>query len=227
MGVSATARTSARSALDSGDLLRQRFQDDRRVRWGIYAVILLLVILLPYAFQPASPFVDHCITALAYVVMALGLNIVVGFAGLLDLGYVAFFAIGAYSAGWVASDFFASINGGKGLHLLAGSFAAHQPGIHFNFVLVLVTAVVFTSIAGVLIGLPTLRLRGDYIAIVTLAFGEIIGRVAINGDDIHIFGQQLTAGRQGITPVDPISLPGIQQFGLLDLRPWYWFVLVL
>ena len=60
-----------------------------------------------------------------------------------------------------------------------------------------------------IIGLPTLRLRGDYIAIVTLAFGEIIGRIAVNGDDIVITGQPLTAGRQGITPVDKIDLPGV------------------
>ena len=78
-----------------------------------------------------------------------------------------------------------------------------------------------------IIGLPTLRLRGDYIAIVTLAFGEIIGRIAVNGDDIVIRGQPLTAGRQGISPVDKIDLPFLEPFGLLDLRPWYWFALVL
>src|SRR4051794_11147243 len=113
MGVAATGTAAARSARDSGEQIRQRFQDDRRLRWGRAAVLLVLVILLPYAFQPASPFVDHCVTALAYVVMALGLNIVVGFAGLLDLGYVAFFAIGAYTAGWFASAFYASVNSGN------------------------------------------------------------------------------------------------------------------
>jgi branched-chain amino acid transport system permease protein len=70
-------------------------------------------------------------------------------------------------------------------------------------------------------------LRGDYIAIVTLAFGEIIGRIAVNGDDIVIAGQPLTAGRQGISPVDKIDLPFLEPFGLLDLRPWDWFALVL
>jgi branched-chain amino acid transport system permease protein len=73
-----------------------------------------------------------------------------------------------------------------------------------------------------IIGLPTLRLRGDYIAIVTLAFGEIIGRIAINGDAIKIGEYKLTNGRQGITPVDRIDLPFTQQFTSLDLRPWYW-----
>jgi branched-chain amino acid transport system permease protein len=82
----------------------------------------------------------------------------------------------------------------------------------------------------VVIGLPTLRLRGDYIAIVTLAFGEIIRVVAINGDEMHLpFSSAenwpLTAGRQGITPVDQLQLPGLDPFNQLDLRPWYWTAL--
>jgi branched-chain amino acid transport system permease protein len=184
-------------------------------------------VLLPFNFPSGGDFLQDCTIALAYSVMALGLNIVVGFAGLLDLGYVAFFAIGAYTVGWFGSGFFASINHEKGVHIGVTGLAAHLPGLHVNFLLILVIAVILTAIAGVLIGLPTLRLRGDYIAIVTLAFGEIIGRVAVNGDEIKLGGQSLTAGRQGITPVDPISLPGIKTFGLLDIRPWYWFVLVL
>ena len=86
---------------------------------------------------------------------------------------------------------------------------------------------IFTAIAGMIIGLPTLRLRGDYIAIVTLAFGEIIGRIAVNGDAIKIGGQPLTAGRQGISPVDQIDLPFLDPFTVLELKPWYWFALVL
>ena len=86
---------------------------------------------------------------------------------------------------------------------------------------------VLTALAGVLIGLPTLRLRGDYIAIVTLAFGEIIRVVAINGDEIVIGGYKLTNGRQGITPVDKIDLPFVERFTSLDLRPWYWTALAL
>ena len=115
--------------------------------------------------------------------MALGLNIVVGFAGLLDLGYVAFFAIGAYTAGYFGSGFFSKVGGGEGIHILVGEPASKLPGIHFNFLIILVLAVIATAVAGMIIGLPTLRLRGDYIAIVTLAFGEIIGRIAVNGDD--------------------------------------------
>src|SRR3954469_7918866 len=138
----------------TGRALRERIRSDRRLSWALALVALIVALLLPYAFSPASPFVDHCVTALAYVVMALGLNIVVGFAGLLDLGYVAFFAIGAYTAGWFASSFFAAVNSGKGIHILTGTFASSQPGLHLNFILVLLLAMVLTALAGILIGLP-------------------------------------------------------------------------
>jgi branched-chain amino acid transport system permease protein len=194
---------------------------------ALVPIFFVLAWALPYGWDPGAPFIQDCATALAYVVMALGLNIVVGFAGLLDLGYVAFFAIGAYTAGYFGSGFFSNVNDQKGIHFLVGGVAANLPGIHFNFMIILVLAVIATAIAGVLIGLPTLRLRGDYIAIVTLAFGEIIGRIAVNGDDIVIRGQPMTAGRQGISPVDKIDLPFLDPFGLLNLRPWYWFALCL
>jgi branched-chain amino acid transport system permease protein len=194
---------------------------------ALVPILLVLAAFLPLFFDNGDTFVQTCTTALAYIVMALGLNIVVGFAGLLDLGYVAFFAIGAYTAGWFGSGFFSRVGGGEGWHILVSGFASKLPGIHVNFLLILVIAVIFTALAGVIIGLPTLRLRGDYIAIVTLAFGEIIGRIAVNGDDLKINGQPLTAGRQGISPVDKIDLPFLQPFGLLDLRPWYWFALAL
>ena len=84
---------------------------------------------------------------------------------------------------------------------------------------------IITTIAGMLIGLPTLRLRGDYIAIVTLAFGEIIGRIVINGDEIMIGGEKITNGRQGITPIDKIDLPFVEPFTGLELRPWYFVAL--
>jgi branched-chain amino acid transport system permease protein len=190
-------------------------------------VVFLAAILLPFFFDTGAPFLQNCVQALAYVVMALGLNIVVGFAGLLDLGYVAFFAIGAYTMGWLGSGFLSKVGHGKGIHVLVGGLSAQLPGLHVNFILVLIVAVIFAAVAGMIIGLPTLRLRGDYIAIVTLAFGEIIGRIAINGDSIVIKGQPFTAGRQGITPIDPIDLPVIGRFGLLELKPWYYFALVL
>jgi branched-chain amino acid transport system permease protein len=156
--------------------------------------------------------------------MALGLNVVIGFAGLLDLGYVAFYAIGAYAVGWFASGFFFA----EKVNVLS-SAPAGSIGIHLNFILVLVCSVIITSIAGMLIGLPTLRLRGDYIAIVTLAFGEIIGTLVVNGSGIHVLGsgQTLTAGNLGISSLDMPYFPGLGSFGLLDLRPWYWLILAL
>ena len=188
------------------------------------AAAIVVGILFPLAFAEASSFLDATITGLAYVVMALGLNVVVGFAGLLDLGYVAFFAIGAYAMGWLGSSFFFHAN----VHVLTSGTVNQLPGIHLNFVLIVIAAVVFTSVAGVLIGLPTLRLRGDYIAIVTLGFGEIIRVFAINGNTIYLAtGAPLTAGRQGITPVDPVKLPFASQFDQLHLRPWYWTIFVI
>jgi branched-chain amino acid transport system permease protein len=194
---------------------------------ALFPVVIGLAALLPFAFSSGSPFIEDCILALAYVVMALGLNVIVGFAGLLDLGYVAFFAIGAYTIGWFGSLFFSRVNNEEGLHILVSGRVENLPGIHMNFLLVLVAAVIFTTIAGMLIGLPTLRLRGDYIAIVTLAFGEIVGRIAVNGDELRISGQPLTAGRQGITPVDKVDLPFLAPFTSLELRPWYYLALAM
>jgi branched-chain amino acid transport system permease protein len=210
------------------DEQRSRFELPPVAKKALPVLFLLFAAVLPLFFNPLSGFIDASTTALAYVVMALGLNIVVGYAGLLDLGYVAFFALGAYTMGWLGSIFFAKSNEQKGLHIFTSEAAEALPGLHVNFVIVLVVAVLLCAILGMLIGLPTLRLRGDYIAIVTLAFGEIINRVAVNGDSIIIHGYKLTAGRQGITPVDPIKLPGLDPFNTaLNLRPWYWTALVL
>ena len=181
--------------------------------------------LLPFLFERNDPLIDDAVTSLAYVVMALGLNIVVGFAGLLDLGYVAFYAFGAYTMGWFASGFFDKVGGGEGIHIGVTGVTADLPGLHLNFLLILVLAVIITAIAGAIIGIPTLRLRGDYIAIVTLAFGEIVHVVAVNGTDIKFGGAALTAGRQGITPVDKVDLPLVDPFTALNLRPWYWLAL--
>jgi branched-chain amino acid transport system permease protein len=123
------------------------------------------------------------------------------------------------------STFYADAN----IHVFVSSNVHNLPGIHLNFLLVIVIAAMLCALAGMLIGLPTLRLRGDYIAIVTLAFGEIIRVFAVNGDSVKIFGNgyPLTNGRQGITPVDQLDLPFLKPFTQLDLRPWYWLVLTL
>jgi len=195
----------------------------------IVAVLLAVALLFPLAFDPLATQMDVAIFVLAYVMMALGLNIVVGFAGLLDLGYVAFYAIGAYTIGWLASDHFTGLGGEKGLHVLVSDFVQNSFGIHVNFFLVLLAAVVVAAVLGALIGLPTLRLRGDYIAIVTLAFGEIIGRIALNGDEITFGEQQLTNGQQAISPVDQPFIPLVNyEFdSAFNLRPYYWTGIVL
>ncbi len=188
---------------------------------GLAGALIVFGIVFPFLFTQGSGFLNATITALAYAVMALGLNVVVGFAGLLDLGYVAFYALGAYCAGWFGSEFFFN----RHIHILSSSLASRLIGIHLNFVFVLLIAVVVTAVFGALIGLPTLRLRGDYIAIVTLAFGEIIDRVAINGQSIHLGGgTTLTGGSIGISALDPIHLPGLGTFDELHLRPWYWVI---
>ena len=133
-----------------------------------------------------------------YAIMAVGLNIVVGYAGLLDLGYVAFYAMGAYTAAWFASVQFAHRN----IHFGAVGVGPNTPGIHISIWLLLILAGILTLIVGVVIGLPTLRLRGDYLAIVTLGFGEILPQVARNGDNFFGTGFNLTNGPNGITPLD-------------------------
>jgi branched-chain amino acid transport system permease protein len=186
-----------------------------------FAVLLILVgIVLPFFFSDTSNFMNKEIIALAYVVFALGLNVVVGFAGLLDLGYVAFFALGAYSLGWFGSGWFFKAHA----HVVVSKYAASLPGIHFNFLMILFCAMAVTAFAGAVIGLPTLRLRGDYIAIVTLAFGEIVRVFAINGTSIKIDGMPLTAGNIGISGVDPPYLPGVGTFDQLHFKPWYWTI---
>jgi branched-chain amino acid transport system permease protein len=191
---------------------------------GLAGAVILLAIVFPLFFGESDGWVDDATLALAYVVMALGLNIMVGFAGLLDLGYVAFFAIGAYSVGWFMSGFYNEAN----VHVFVSDFAQSLPGIHLNWLLVVPIAMILCALAGAIIGLPTLRLRGDYIAIVTLAFGEIIRVFAISGDEVEIIdGYPLTGGRQGITPIDQVDLPLLEPFNQLNLRPWYWTALVM
>jgi branched-chain amino acid transport system permease protein len=183
--------------------------------------------ILPFFLGEGSGALESMVLAAAYVIMALGLNVVVGFAGLLDLGYVAFFAIGAHVAAYFGSAFWDNVADGAGIALFVGEPAASLPGIHFNFLIVLVLAAIATTTAGVLIGVPTLRLRGEYVGMVTLAFGEIIAQVVSNGRQIELFGGTLTGGPSGVSAIDKIDLPFLEPFGTLDLRPWYWFGLTL
>jgi len=121
---------------------------------------------------------------------------VVGYAGLLDLGYVAFYAVGAYVAGWFATQQFSQVT----FHFGDVGSTSTVPGIHVSIWLLMVGAAVLAALFGIIIGLPTLRLRGDYLAIVTLGFGEIIPQFVRNADSLH--GFDLTHGTFGISPID-------------------------
>ena len=144
------------------------------------------------------PRTDSMVVMIVFTMMAVGLNVVVGYAGLLDLGYVAFYAAGAYTAGWLASGHFDQVT----FHLFSTA-PDEAVGIHISMWLVLIIAGVFTTVVGILIGLPTLRLRGDYLAIVTLGFGEIVPQFVRNGDSIG--GFDLTNGTFGISPIDSLG----------------------
>jgi len=146
--------------------------------------------------------------SLVYVIMALGLNIVVGYAGLLDLGYVAFWAIGGYCAGWFMSEFFYFLN----INFL-GSVPVEAPGIHINFWMVLLIGGFICALFGIIIGAPTLRLKSDYLALVTLGFGEIIPQIFFNGE--NFFGYNISNGTRGIVRVDPIPV-GVKDLGPFD-----------
>ncbi len=199
--------------------------------WGL--IFIGLALLYPYILDQimASPddLLDASIQTLGFIIMALGLNIVVGFAGLLDLGYVAFYAIGAFVIGWLGSQQFPDVNGGDGIHILTpavSAFGSALPGIHINFFFVIFIAAGFTAIWGVILGAPTLRLRGDYLAIVTLAFGEIVPRIFENSTS-GIFGvgsTDFSNGRQGITPIDKINFPWSNEtfHYPLELKPVYY-----
>ncbi|MGY8905455.1 MAG: ABC transporter permease subunit [Burkholderiales bacterium] len=159
---------------------------------------ILLVLLLPLALQQAgNAWVRIADVALLYVLLALGLNIVVGYAGLLDLGYVAFFAVGAYLFGLLASPHLTET-----FPLLAAWFPG---GLHTPLWVVIPLAACVAGVFGVLLGAPTLRLRGDYLAIVTLGFGEIV-RVFLNNLDHPV---NITNGPRGLGQIDSATFFGI------------------
>ncbi|MGH3111037.1 MAG: branched-chain amino acid ABC transporter permease [Gaiellaceae bacterium] len=186
-----------------------RVRSDRS--WWVAIVVIALGLVYPFIVEPLQdlpivgdfvPRTGSMVVMLVFTMMAVGLNVVVGYAGLLDLGYVAFYAAGAYVAGWLASLQFDQVS----FHF-GSSVSSEQPGIHISMWLVLLLAGAFTLVVGILIGLPTLRLRGDYLAIVTLGFGEIIPQFVRNADETGI-GFDLTNGTFGIAPIDSVAIGG-------------------
>ncbi|NKN38139.1 branched-chain amino acid ABC transporter permease [Agrobacterium sp. a22-2] len=161
----------------------------------------LLILLIAVALIVVTPFLPNYYVRVAnglliYILLGIGLNIVIGYAGLLDLGFVAFYAVGAYTYALLASP---------------------QFGLHLPFLLILLIAASLGAISGILLGLPVLKLRGDYLAIVTLGFGEII-RILINNLD------WLTGGPKGIARLDKASIAGIE---LAKPTEIYWLLIVL
>jgi branched-chain amino acid transport system permease protein len=171
-------------------------KNGKNIVYFLIAAVALLVLPLLLQSQ-GNAWVRIADIALLYVLLALGLNIVVGYAGLLDLGYVAFFAIGAYLFALLGSphltDTFPAIK------------AMFPNGLHSSLLLVIPLALGLAAFFGVVLGAPTLKLRGDYLAIVTLGFGEII-RVFLNNLDHPV---NITNGPKGITAIDPIHFWGL------------------
>ncbi len=155
---------------------------DRRLAFAGLALMVAVLLVLPFALtQIGTAWVRITNLAILYCFLALGLNIVVGFAGLLDLGYIAFYAVGAYVYALLASPHF---------------------GLHLPFWVILPIGAAVACLFGVLLGTPTLKLRGDYLAIVTLGFGEII-RIFLNNLSQPF---NITNGPQGIYMIDPFRI---------------------
>jgi branched-chain amino acid transport system permease protein len=164
-----------------------------------FLLVALALLVLPLLLQQGgNAWVRILDMALLYVLLALGLNIVVGYAGLLDLGYVAFFAVGAYLFALLGSPHLA-----EAFPWIAAAF---PDGLHLPIWAVIPLAAALAGLFGVLLGAPTLKLRGDYLAIVTLGFGEII-RVFLNNLDRPI---NLTNGPKGINQIDGITFFGVK-----------------
>ncbi len=190
--------------------------------WAGLALFTLAVILAPVvAGQLGGNYWVRVIDfALLYIMLALGLNIVVGFTGLLDMGFIAFYAVGAYLAALLASP-----------HLLE-AFPLLQAwfpdGLHFSYWLIVPAAALLAAVCGILLGAPTLKLRGDYLAIVTLGFGEII-RILMRNLDRPV---NITNGAKGISGIDTLSLFGVKfsgvqhWFGMKIPSLWLWYYLL-
>ena len=187
-------------------------------------IVALALLSIPLLLQPlGNAWVRIADVSLLYVLLSLGLNIVVGYAGLLDLGYVAFFAIGAYMYGLLSSP------------QLTESFAsiatAFPDGLHMPLLVIIPMGAGLAGLFGMLLGAPTLRLRGDYLAIVTLGFGEII-RVFMNNLDAPV---NITNGPKGISQIDSLHIFGfdlgktlrIGEYQLASVSQYYYVFLAL
>jgi len=199
-------------------LLNFDVQKDPKKAYTSMAIVLALLIVFPFAAAPfGNSWVRIVDLALLYIMLALGLNIVVGFAGLLDLGYIAFYAVGAYMTGMLASPQFATllesvINNyeplGNALVAIFGE-EIRANGIHLSVWVIVPLGAALAALFGAILGAPTLKLRGDYLAIVTLGFGEII-RIFMNNLNEPI---NFTNGPQGINLIDPIRVFGVSLAG--------------
>ena len=199
-------------------LLSFDVEHNRKKAFTSMAVVLVALLIFPFVAQQfGNSWVRIIDMALLYIMLALGLNIVVGFAGLLDLGYIAFFAVGAYMTGLLASPQFAALLEsvvyqypvlGEWLISIMGP-EIKETGIHLSVWLIVPLAAAVAGLFGALLGAPTLKLRGDYLAIVTLGFGEII-RIFMNNLNDPI---NFTNGPQGINMIDPIRIFGTSLAG--------------
>jgi len=189
----------------------------RRARLSMAALLVLMLVFPFVAAQFGNSWVRIIDIALLYIMLALGLNIVVGFAGLLDLGYIAFFAVGAYLTGLFSSPQFAALlESVVNYHPAIGAALVtvfgpdiQANGIHLSVWAIVPLAGLVAALFGALLGAPTLKLRGDYLAIVTLGFGEII-RIFMNNLNDPI---NFTNGPQGINMIDPIRIFGVSLAG--------------
>ena len=188
------------------------------------ALIGAALIVLPLVLQSfGNAWVRIADVALLYILLAVGLNIVVGYAGLLDLGYVAFFAVGAYMYGLLSSPHLTETFTWIG--------AMFPNGLHQPLWIIVPLAALLAGLAGMVLGAPTLKLRGDYLAIVTLGFGEII-RIFLNNLDHPV---NITNGPKGLNQIDPISIFGLNlgkklmigEFEIASVTLYYYLFLAL
>jgi len=190
------------------------------IGWAIAAIAAVLVPPLLGLTTHEQEVTGDLVEAEIYAMLALGLNVVVGFAGLLDLGYAAFFAIGAYVFGLIGSAHFQPSS-----HFSSPLISWGSNGIHANFWFFLPLCALVAALFGLILGTPTLRLRGDYLAIVTLGFGEIVHKTVINLGPSNAFGwPDITGGDNSLSGIFQPQIAGLQ-FST-DQVPWYYLGLV-